>query len=211
MLKQWIEAPLYTLYWSFKNIPRKAPLLFYCFLVILKALFSFIPWYLNFSDLPSHGSNSEIWYTLWLLLMCLWRSPPPPPFDSLFSSLRWASFSLVVHLCSRWCKIYTETGSWSQKSHDKFEQPQTSSEKSKKLKFAALLLSKNLTPSAETLQRIYLTWLSSISLKITYVIFEAIIYFSQHNFSVFFQLKHSILLTKVTHQSADFQIFHSSG
>ena len=44
-LKKRIEAPLYTLYWSFKKILCKACLLFNCFLVIKgipKALYSFI-------------------------------------------------------------------------------------------------------------------------------------------------------------------------
>ena len=52
-----------------------------CFLIvflvikgILKALFSFIPWLLNFSDLPNYGSNSRKRYTLTLLSKCLVRS-----------------------------------------------------------------------------------------------------------------------------------------
>ena len=52
-------------------------LLFNCFLVIkgiLKALFTFIPWLLNFSDLPNYGSNSRKRYTLRLLSKCLVRS-----------------------------------------------------------------------------------------------------------------------------------------
>ena len=55
----------------------KACLPFNCFLVIkgiLKALFSFIPWLLNFSDLPNYGSNSRKRYTLRLLSKCLGRS-----------------------------------------------------------------------------------------------------------------------------------------
>ena len=70
-------APLYTLYWGFKKILCKGCLLFNCFLVIkriLKALFSFIPWLLNFSDLPNYGSNSRKRYTLRLLSKCLVRS-----------------------------------------------------------------------------------------------------------------------------------------
>ena len=38
------------------------PVCFLIFLVIkgiLKAVFSFIPWFLNFSDLPNYGSNSR--------------------------------------------------------------------------------------------------------------------------------------------------------
>ena len=72
----------------------KACLLFNCFLVtkrILKALFSFIPWLLNFSDLPNYGSNSRKRYILRLLLKCLVRStllpidgkiPPKPAIPS---------------------------------------------------------------------------------------------------------------------------------
>ena len=83
----------------------KACLLFNCFLVIkgiLKALFSFIPWLLNFSDLPNYGSNSRKRYTLTLLSKCLVRSTlplievkVPQPFDTFF-----VSFSLGLHLCS---------------------------------------------------------------------------------------------------------------
>ena len=75
---------------------------------ILKALFSFFPWLLNLSDLPNYGSNSRKRYTLRLLSKCLGRSTPsllgikspPQPLDSLFDSLRWAPFSLALHLCS---------------------------------------------------------------------------------------------------------------
>ena len=75
--KKRIEAPLYTLYWVFKEIICKACQLCNCFLVIkgiLKAFFSFIPWLLNFSDLPNSGSNSRKRYTLRLLSKCLVRS-----------------------------------------------------------------------------------------------------------------------------------------
>ena len=63
---------------------------------ILKALFSFIPWLLNFSDLPNHGSNSRKRYTLMLLSKCLVRStllpigdkvPLPPRNPSIPSSI----------------------------------------------------------------------------------------------------------------------------
>ena len=72
-----IEAPLYISYRGFKKILCKACLLFNCFLVIkgiLKALFSFIPLLLNFSDLPRYGSNLSKRYTLRLLSKCLGRS-----------------------------------------------------------------------------------------------------------------------------------------
>ena len=92
------------------EVSRKSCLPFNCFLVIKgipKALFSFISWLLNFSDLPNYGSNSRKRYTLRLLPKCLVRSTLPPiggkvpqPFDILFDSLRWAPFSLALHLCS---------------------------------------------------------------------------------------------------------------
>ena len=47
--------------------------------------------------------------------------------------------------------VYTKTDSWIQKSDDEFGQLQTSSEKSKKLKFDGLLLSRRYIPSAKTL------------------------------------------------------------
>ena len=52
---------------------------------------------------------------------------------------------------TKWCKVYTKTDSWFQKSHEVFGQLQTSSGKSKKLKFDGLLLSKKYIPSAKTL------------------------------------------------------------
>ena len=96
------------------EVSRKFFVKSFCFLIIslvikgiIKALFSFIPWLLNFSDLSNYGSNSRKRYTLRLLSKCLVRStlPPiggkvPPPFDTLFDSLRWAPFSLALHLCS---------------------------------------------------------------------------------------------------------------
>ena len=93
---------------GFKIIPCKLCLLFNCFLLIkriLKALFSFIPWLLNNSELPSYVSNSRKRYTLTLLSMCLEGLLPilgvkPPHFDSLFDSLKWALFSLALDLCS---------------------------------------------------------------------------------------------------------------
>ena len=68
---------IYTLYWGFKKTLCKVCLLFNCFLVIkgiLNALFSFIPWLLNFSDLPNYGSNLRKSYPLTLLSKCLVRS-----------------------------------------------------------------------------------------------------------------------------------------
>ena len=92
------------------------------------------------------------------------REEPPasgvnsPLLHSLFDSLRWVSFSLAVHLCfsqdiTKWCKIYTKTNSWFQKSHEEFGQLQKSSGKSKNLKLDGLLLSKKHIPSAKTLYK----------------------------------------------------------
>ena len=84
--------------------------LFIYFLVIkgiVKALFSLIPWLLNFSDLPNYGLNSRKRYSLRLLSKCLVRSTllpiggkVPQLSDTLFDSLRWAPFSLALQLCS---------------------------------------------------------------------------------------------------------------
>ena len=74
------------------------------------------------------------------------------------------------------------------KSHEEFE---TSSGKSKKVKFDGLLSKKHI-PSTKTytaIQRIYLKLLSTTCVKIhqiTYVTFETISLFSQHNSSVSF-------------------------
>ena len=80
-------------------------------------------------------------------------------------------------LYTKWYKVYTKTNSWFQKSHEEFGQLQTSSRKSKKLKFDGLVLSKKYIPSAKTfyITKIYLTLLSPNCVKIhqiTYVIFE---------------------------------------
>ena len=54
--------------------------------------------------------------------------------------------------------------------------------------------------------------LSTTCVKIHFItIFETISHFSRHNSSLSFSLKHYILSTKVSHQSANFQTFHCSG
>ena len=69
-LKQRIEAPLYTLYWVSKEFHVNSAYFFiylfiYLFIYflltkwIIKGLFSFIPWLLNFPDLPSYGKFEE--------------------------------------------------------------------------------------------------------------------------------------------------------
>ena len=90
------------------GVSKNSLIIFLVIKGILKALFSFIPWLLNFSDLPNYGSNPRKGYTLTLLSKCLVRSTflpiegkvPPQPFHTLFDSLRWAPFSLALHLCS---------------------------------------------------------------------------------------------------------------
>ena len=61
----------------------------------------------------------------------------------------------TLHLCfsydiTKWCKVYTKADFWFQKSHERFEQLQTSSGKSKKLKFDELFPKKCIS-SAKTL------------------------------------------------------------
>ena len=93
-----------------KKFYAKACLLFNCCLDIkriIKALFSSIPWFLNFSDLPNYDSNLTKRCTLRLLSKSLVRSTHLPigvrflqRFDTLFDSLRWGSFNLALYLCS---------------------------------------------------------------------------------------------------------------
>ena len=57
------------------------------------------------------------------------------------------------------------------------------------------------------IHRIYLTLLSTTYVKlhqVPLVIFKTISHFSQHNSFALFQLTHEILLTKISHQSANF-------
>ena len=77
--------------------------------------------------------------------------------------------------------------------HEEFGQLQTSSGKSNKLKFDGLFLYKKYVCPKKTflqlkhyVQRIYLTLLSTTSVKISYVIFKTISHFSRHKSSVFF-------------------------
>ena len=71
----------------------KACLLFNCFLVIkgiLKSLLSFIPWLLNFLDLPNYGSNSTKRYTRRLLPKRLMRSTLFPAGGKVPPTLRYS-------------------------------------------------------------------------------------------------------------------------
>ena len=70
----------------------QASLPFNCFLVIkgiLKCLYFFIPWLLNFSNLPNYGSNSRKRYTLRLLLKRLVRSTLHPVGDKVTPTLQY--------------------------------------------------------------------------------------------------------------------------
>ena len=82
---------------------------------------------------------------------------------------------------------YTKSDSWSQNLLEKFGQLQTSSGKSKKLKFDWLLLPKKYIPSAKTLHTRDLSYFHLPDHQTTYVIFETINYFSGHNLYFFSQ------------------------
>ena len=100
---------------------------------------------------------------------------------------------------TKWCKVYTKADSWFQISHEKFEQLQTSSGKSKKLKFDSLFSKNTFLQLKYYIQRIYLTLLSTTCVKIhqiTYAMFETISYFSQHNSSVSFSSSITYFLQK---------------
>ena len=104
---------------------------------------------------------------------------------------------------TKWCKIYTKTDSWFQKSREEFEQLQGSSGKSKKLKFDGLLLSKKYIPSA----RIYTEDLSNITFN--YLGENSINYLCHKSFFttelLFIFLGQTLYTTKIAHQSANFQ------
>ena len=77
---------------------QEKSMLFYCFLEIkriLKALFFFIPWLLNSSDLPSYCSDLKKRYTLKLLSICLSRRTLPTP--RLTIPFDWL---VLAHLCT---------------------------------------------------------------------------------------------------------------
>ena len=96
--------------------------------------------------------------------------------------------------------LYKKTDSWFQKSHEEFGKLQTSSGKSKKLKFDGLLFPKNtFLQLKHYIWRIYLTLLSTSCLKIhqiTYVIFETISHFLRSNSSIFFSSNNTYFLQK---------------
>ena len=81
------------------------------------------------------------------------------------------------------CKIYTKIDSWFQKVPEEFVQLQTSTRKSKGLKFDGLLLSKKNIASAKTLYAEYLTCNYLCGNSRSYLLLYQ---FSQNNPSVFF-------------------------
>ena len=111
---------------------------------------------------------------------------------TLYKSFENSIYTLYSYFCQdiiKWCKVYTKTDTWFQKSHAEFKQPQTNSRKSKKLKFDGLLCQKNTFLYLKHIQMIHLTLLSTTCVKIhqiPYVIFETISHFSRHNSSVYF-------------------------
>ena len=101
------------------------------------------------------------------------------PFNYLFTKF-------LMSFMKRWCKIYTKTDFWLQKSQEKFCQLQTSNGKSKKLKCDGVLLYKKYNNLAKTLYTEDLSTFQLLVLEIPYVIIETITHFSRHNSSVFF-------------------------
>ena len=140
------------------EVSRKSCLPFNCFLVIKgipKALFSFISWLLNFSDLPM----AQIWgkdlHYGYGAPSSLFGVKSPQPFDTPFDSLRWAPLSLVYTYVL--AKLLRNGAKFIQKLIPDFKNhsnlatsDMTSSEKTKKLKFNELHFSKNYTPLAKT-------------------------------------------------------------
>ena len=104
---------------------------------------------------------------------------------------------------TKWCKVYTKTGSWFQKSHEVFGQLQTSSGKSKKLKFDGLLLSKKYIPSAKTL---YTEDLSNITFN---YLCENLLTIFHGTTPLYFLAQTLYTFYKSSpHQSANFENFH---
>ena len=95
----------------------------------------------------------------------------------------------VLEDITKWLKIYTKTDSRFQKLHEEFGQRQKSSGNPQKLNF------KKYIHSAKALYKEGLCTLLSTTCSLSH--------FSQHNSSIFFQLKFYILSTNIAHQSAN--------
>ena len=161
---------------------------------ILKALFSFISWLLNFSDLPMAqiwGKDLQYGYGA---PSSLFGVKSPQPFDTPFDSLRWAPLSLVYTYVL--AKLLRNGAKFIQKLIPDFKNHRNldnsrqavNSPKSHNsmgyiyLKTASLQLK-------HYIQKIYLGLLSTTCVKIhqiPYAIFEIISYFSRHNSSISF-------------------------
>ena len=91
-------------------------------------------------------------------------------------------FYLHLYICvslniTKWCKVYTKTDSWFQRSHEEFGQLHKSSGKSKKLKLDGLLSSEKYIPSAIH----YLQRISNIAVNYLYEnSLNSLCYFQNH-------------------------------
>ena len=113
---------------------------------------------------------------------------------NLYCELKTIPFTLytyvVAKILRKGTKFIQNLTPGFKKAHEEFEQLQTSSGKSEKLKFDGLLCpKKTFLQQKHYIQRIYLTLLSTTCVKIhqiIYVIFETISHFSRHNCSISF-------------------------
>ena len=175
--------------------------LFYCFLLIkriIKVLFSFIPWLLNFSDFPTYGSNLRKRYTLRLLSKCLGRSTPriviltnrnAPP--STFSSIPLVGLLCVLaKLLQNGAKLIQKLTPGFKNHMRVLDNFKKAVESPKSWNSMGYFCPK--TTFLQLMQRIYLTLLSIICGKIhqiPYVLFEAISHYSRHKSSVIFGIR----------------------
>ena len=193
---------MYTLYWASRKFMAKPVCFSIAFLVIkgiLKALFTFIPWLLNFSDLPNYGSNSRKGYTLRLLPKCLGRSTPSllgvnlsipssSPLDGLLLAQLYTYFlAKSLQNGATFKQKLTPGFKNHMRNLDNFRQ---AVESPKSWNSMGYIFSNNrFLQLKDYIQRIYLTLLSTTCVKIhqiPYVIFETIIHFSLHNMPVLF-------------------------
>ena len=156
--------------------------------------------------------NSSVNFKLILFLLWIEGSPQNPSFETikcssenlLYSSCHFPNYkSAFLHILHHPSVSWKITPLYFRQA---VERPKSWNSKGYICLRTAFLQLKHI-------QKIYLTLLSTTCVKIhqiSYVIFETISHFSRHNSSVLFYLKRHILLTKISHQSANFQIFHCS-
>ena len=147
----------------------------------------------------AYGSSSRERYTLRLSWKCLVRSTllpiggkVPHPFVTLFDSLSWTPFSLVLHLCSsksntKWCKIIQKLipDFKNYRNLDNFRQAVKSLKCRNSMGY--IFLKTTYLPLKYYIQKIYLTLLSTTCVnlhQIPYAIFETRSYFTRHNSSI---------------------------